>query len=219
MLQCKQITWLAKIAFFITALFAVQTANATTNTADTESPLVLTQNLSNTLFNNLKQDRPKIEKNTEHLKTLVRQDLMQHVNVRAIGNMILGDQYRKSISEEQKTKFYDALEKYIVYEYAKVLALYDGQELTISQHRDKGNMVEILVTIKTKGKAEDNKVIFLWHKSKKGRWLAIDMTTAAGSMVEAQQQHWTPEIRKKGIDAVIAELLTTANKQIVLSKD
>ena len=107
-------TWFSKMLVLVTALFAVQTVMAA------DSPYELTKQASDKLFADLKADQSKIKSNPNHLRSIVRNDLMPYVHVNYAGSLVLGP-YFKSTTPEQREKFFAAFEKHIEQAYAQAL--------------------------------------------------------------------------------------------------
>ena len=213
MLKLNVKRWLAKTLVIFTALFAVQQVMAE------DTPYDLTQKVSAKLFSDIKANQSKIKQDPNYLRTIVRQDLMPYVHVKYAGSKILGQNY-KTVTQEERDRYFAVLEKYIEQVYAQVLTMYSDQSIQIGKMKEESAS---LATVNVKVAQPNNQpplnVDFYWYKnSKTGQWQVYDMTAGGASMVNTKQQEWSPIIRKQGLDALTAQLQKSANTPITLSK-
>ena len=213
MLKLNVKRWLAKTLVIFTALFAVQQVMAE------DTPYDLTQKVSNKLFSDIKASQSKIKQDPNYLRTIVRQDLMPYVHVKYAGSKILGQNY-KTVTQEERDRYFAVLDKYIEQVYAQVLTMYSDQSIQIGKMKEESAS---LATVNVKVAQPNNQpplnVDFYWYKnSKTGQWQVYDMTAGGASMVNTKQQEWSPIIRKQGLDALTAQLQKSADTPITLSK-
>lgn len=213
MLKLNVKRWLAKTLVIFTALFAVQQVMAE------DTPYDLTQKVSNKLFSDIKANQSKIKQDPNYLRTIVRQDLMPYVHVKYAGSKILGQNY-KTVTQEERDRYFAVLDKYIEQVYAQVLTMYSDQSIQIGKMKEESAS---LATVNVKVVQPNNQpplnVDFYWYKnSKTGQWQVYDMTAGGASMVNTKQQEWSPIIRKQGLDALTAQLQKSADTPITLSK-
>ena len=213
MLKLNVKRWLAKTLVIFTALFAVQQAIAE------DTPYDLTQKVSAKLFSDIKANQSKIKQDPNYLRTIVRQDLMPYVHVKYAGSKILGQNY-KTVTQEERDRYFAVLDKYIEQVYAQVLTMYSDQSIQIGKMKEESAS---LATVNVKVAQPNNQpplnVDFYWYKnSKTGQWQVYDMTAGGASMVNTKQQEWSPIIRKQGLDALTAQLQKSADTPITLSK-
>ena len=213
MLKLDVKRWLAKTLVIFTALFAVQQAMAE------DTPYDLTKQVSEKLFNDIKASQGKIKKDPNYLKTIVRQDLMPYVHVKYAGSKILGQNY-KTVTQEERDRYFAVLDKYIEQVYAQVLTMYSDQSIQIGKMKEESASLAIVnVKVAQPNNQPPLNVDFYWYKnSKTGQWQVYDMTAGGASMVNTKQQEWSPIIRKQGLDALTAQLQKSANTPITLSK-
>ena len=213
MLKLDVKRWLAKTLVIFTALFAVQQAMAE------DTPYDLTKQVSEKLFNDIKASQSKIKKDPNYLKTIVRQDLMPYVHVKYAGSKILGQNY-KTVTQEERDRYFAVLDKYIEQVYAQVLTMYSDQSIQIGKMKEESASLAIVnVKVAQPNNQPPLNVDFYWYKnSKTGQWQVYDMTAGGASMVNTKQQEWSPIIRKQGLDALTAQLQKSADTPITLSK-
>ena len=204
---------LAKTLVIFTALFAVQQVMAE------DTPYDLTKQVSDKLFSDIKSSQSKIKQNPNYLKTIVRQDLMPYVHVKYAGSKILGQNY-KTVTQEERDRYFAVLDKYIEQVYAQVLTMYSDQSIQIGKMKEESASLAIVnVKVAQPNNQPPLNVDFYWYKnSKTGQWQVYDMTAGGASMVNTKQQEWSPIIRKQGLDALTAQLQKSADTPITLSK-
>ena len=213
MLKLNVKRWLAKTLVFFTALFAVQQVMAE------DTPYDLTKQVSDKLFSDIKASQSKIKQDPNYLKTIVRQDLMPYVHVKYAGSKILGQNY-KTVTQEERDRYFAVLDKYIEQVYAQVLTMYSDQSIQIGKMKEESASLAIVnVKVAQPNNQPPLNVDFYWYKnSKTGQWQVYDMTAGGASMVNTKQQEWSPIIRKQGLDALTAQLQKSADTPITLSK-
>ena len=213
MLKLNVKRWLAKTLVIFTALFAVQQVMAE------NTPYDLTKQVSDKLFSNIKASQSKIKQNPNYLKTIVRQDLMPYVHVKYAGSKILGQNY-KTVTQEERDRYFAVLDKYIEQVYAQVLTMYSDQSIQIGKMKEESPTLAIVnVKVAQPNNQPPLNVDFYWYKnSKTGQWQVYDRTAGGASMVNTKQQEWSPIIRKQGLDALTAQLQKSADTPITLSK-
>ena len=213
MLKLNVKRWLAKTLVIFTALFAVQQVMAE------DTPYDLTKQVSDKLFSDIKASQSKIKQDPNYLKTIVRQDLMPYVHVKYAGSKILGQNY-KTVTQEERDRYFAVLDKYIEQVYAQVLTMYSDQSIQIGKIKEESASLAIVnVKVAQPNNQPPLNVDFYWYKnSKTGQWQVYDMTAGGASMVNTKQQEWSPIIRKQGLDALTAQLQKSADTPITLSK-
>ena len=213
MLKLNVKRWVAKTLVIFTALFAVQQVMAE------DTPYDLTKQVSDKLFSDIKASQSKIKQDPNYLKTIVRQDLMPYVHVKYAGSKILGQNY-KTVTQEERDRYFAVLDKYIEQVYAQVLTMYSDQSIQIGKMKEESASLAIVnVKVAQPNNQPPLNVDFYWYKnSKTGQWQVYDMTAGGASMVNTKQQEWSPIIRKQGLDALTAQLQKSADTPITLSK-
>jgi len=198
-------TWFSKIIVLATALFAVQSVMAA------GSPYELTQQAAEKLFADLKANQAQIKSNPNHLRSIVRNDLMPYVHVNYAGSLVLGT-YFKSTTPEQREKFFAAFDKFIEQAYAQALTMYTNQDIQVQKEQLNGaSQASVLVKLLQKNGQAPLNLNFQWRKnSKTGNWQVYDMTAEGVSMVETKKQEWSSILRKDGIDALTAQVQKAA---------
>lgn len=203
----------------VASVVAVSALVSQTALAST-SPYVLMQQTADKLFGDIKANQSKIKANPDHLRTIVRNDLMPHIHVKYAGQLVLGKNLA-SATDAQKEAFFSAFGQFIEQSYAQVLTQYTDQQVQIESEKPLGDksIVSIRVNVLQNGNAQPIKLDFKWRKnSKTGQWQAYDMAAEGVSMVATKQNEWSGILRQKGIDALTAQVAQSAKQPITLGK-
>ena len=133
--ECK--TLVSKNVSNFHRTFAVQQVMAE------DTPYDLTKQVSDKLFSDIKASQSKIKQDPNYLKTIVRQDLMPYVHVKYAGSKILGQNY-KTVTQEERDRYFAVLDKYIEQVYAQVLTMYSDQSIQIGKMKEESASLAIV---------------------------------------------------------------------------
>ncbi|SES90615.1 phospholipid-binding protein MlaC [Thorsellia anophelis] len=205
-----KILFLAMLSVFSFSSFAIDETN----------PYALMNETAEKVFARMKEEQSQIKANPDHLRTIVKEELIPYVHVKYAGALVLG-QYYQSATEEERTAFFNAFEAYLTQVYGQALASYTDQEITIApeQSYEGKETVSIRVTIIDKGGRPPIRLDFSWRKNTQtGKWQAFDMAAEGISMINTKQTEWAGLLRQSGIAGLISQLEKDANIQISLGK-
>ena len=97
------------------------------------APHEMIQQVANTTFKQLKQDKQQIEKEPAHIKQILIKELMPHVDHQLAAKILLD---KTPGTDEQKLAFYRAFEQYPIATYATIFAKYVDQQLEVEPTTD-----------------------------------------------------------------------------------
>lgn len=201
----KWVTRLLSVCFLVLPLqsFAVNVQN----------PYELIQSAAGKTFARLEQDRPQILKDPNNLRTIVREELMPHVDNKFAAYKVIGTSLGNT-TPEQRDRFVKAFTDYIVATYADALGKYDKQTIKVEQAQpfDTAKELSIKVTIIEPAKPDINVVFQLRKNTKTGEWKVFDMIAEGVSLLASKQSELGGSIRQKGIDSV-SQMLEEHNLQ------
>lgn len=180
--------------------FSVQAATAQ------EDPYKLIQRVADATFKRIITDQQMIQDDPNHLKTVVREELMPYINYKLSAKMVLG---KTKGSKEEKKAFYEAFNKYLITTYATVFTKYNDQKVVFEAPRNiEGKKV---VTVKTRiidGSRPDIHIDFKVRLNKKtGQWRAYDMVAEGISLLNTKKAELKGLLRQKGGVANVTRLL------------
>lgn len=187
---------------------------------DQSNPYHLMQQAADKTFSRLKQEQSQIRSNPEHLRTVVRQELLPYVQVRYAGALVLGRYYRDA-TPAQRSAYFAAFEDYLVQAYAQALTMYTGQTYQLAPERPVGSadIVPIRITIVEPGGRPPIRLDFQWRKNTQtGNWQAFDMSVEGVSMITTKQNEWAAILRQDGVDGLTRVLSNSAKQRINLEQ-
>ena len=196
---------LAVCAVALMALGLAQTAVAE------DSPDVLVKNVTTEVLTIIKNDKELQSGNMKKVFELVDAKILPHFNFTRMTALAVGQEWRKA-TPEQKTQLAAEFKVLLVRTYANALTSYKNQSIDYKPTRMSPTDTE--VTVKTEVKQVSGQPIQLDYtlQKKDGSWKVYDVVVAGVSLVTNYRDSFNQEIRKSGIDGLIASLVTK-NKQ------
>lgn len=188
--------------------------------ADQSNPYQLMGEAAKKTFARLKNEQPEIQQHPDHLRNIVREELLPYIQVKYAGALVLG-RYFKGATPAQREAYFKAFNAYLEQAYGQALAMYHGQTYEIESEKPTGNntIVPIRVTIVETNGRPPVRLDFQWRKnSRTGGWQAYDMIAEGISMISTKQNEWSDVLRKKGIEGLTQQLKNIADRKISLDQ-
>ena len=181
-------------------------ANASAETTQT-SPYDILETAGDKLFGRISANQAELEKFPGLMEKIVEEELMPYVDYRYAAYKILG-KHLKNTTKEQRKKFVDSMQHYLVRTYAKALEQYDGQEVVWEPARSiEGKRIVGVNTKIIDPKRPTIHLTFKMRQNKKTKeWKAFDMVVEGISLLQSKQSELTKRIAKQGVDQVSLEL-------------
>lgn len=205
-----------KIALMLglmTSMLFSLVARADVNTSD---PYALVDQAAQQTFARLKADQAQVKSNPDHLRVIIREELLPYVDNRFAAYKVLGNQIKQT-TPAQRDAFVDVFTEYMVSSYADALAHFDKQTVKVQPGRAaESNITAVNVSVKEAGKPDIFLEFKLRKNNKTGEWKAFDMVAEGISLLSAKQNELGGLIRQNGIDAVIAQLREHNAKPLVI---
>ncbi|MGI2169670.1 MlaC/ttg2D family ABC transporter substrate-binding protein [Shewanella sp. MF05960] len=189
-------------------------AIAANDEIDTTNPYVMIKQVANKTFDRFKTDRAIIDTDLSHLKVIVNEELMPYVDYKYAAYKVMG-QYLRDTTPDQRDRFVEAFEGYLVATYAQALTEYTNQAVEFDPASDfsEEKIVEINVQIIEKGRPPI-KIQFKARRLKDNTWKAFDLVAEGVSLLASKQSEISNLIRQQGIEAVISMLNDKTKQQI-----
>ncbi|WP_373284858.1 MlaC/ttg2D family ABC transporter substrate-binding protein [Shewanella inventionis] len=181
---------------------------------NTNDPYEMIKQVANKTFDRFKQDRALIDSDLSHLKVIVNEELMPYVDYKYAAYKVMG-QYLRDTTPDQRDRFVEAFEGYLVATYAQALTEYTNQAVEFDPATDFKNekIVEVNVQIIEKGRPPI-KVQFKARRLKDNTWKAFDLVAEGVSLLASKQSEISNLIRQQGIEAVISMLNDKTKQKI-----
>ncbi|MGL5040486.1 MAG: ABC transporter substrate-binding protein [Aeromonas sp.] len=204
---------IALLLSLMTSMLFALSAHAAINATD---PNALVDQAAKQTFARLKADQAQIKSNPDHLRVIIREELLPYVDSRFAAYKVLGSQI-KDTTEAQRNAFVDVFTEYMVSSYADALAHFDKQVVKVQPGKaPNGNITSVTLLVTEAGKPDIVLEFKLRKNNKTGEWKAFDMVAEGISLLSAKQSELGGLIRQNGIDAVIAQLRAHNAKPLVL---
>ncbi len=195
----------------IVSLFCIQVQ---AETVDSNNPYNMIQVVADKTFKRFHADKAKIDADANHLKVIVREELMPYVDYKYASYKVLG-QYLKETTEDERNRFVEAFEAYLVTTYAQAFTEYTNQTVEYApgaKFTDE-KIVDVNVRIIENGRPPI-KLLFKARRLKDDTWKAFDLVAEGVSLLQSMQSEITGLIRQKGIEHVITMLNDKANTPV-----
>ena len=173
-------------------------ANPATN------PYTLVEHVANATLSRINAEQQQIKNNPNHLKIIVADELMPHIDHKFASRYIL---HKIKTNKAQRKNFYLAFKGYLTTTYATVFAAFDDQTIEFEQSKTlKSELKRVLINTHVIDKDKPPTPIdFKMRKSKKtGKWKAYDLRANGISLLDSKKAELIPLLRQPGgIDKVI----------------
>ena len=167
--------------------------------------LLLVKDTTSLIQKRVKEDDELIKANPEHLYDLVNEIVLPNFDFQKMSSWVLGKNWRKA-SADQKKKFTNEFSRLLVRTYSR--AVYDNIEQEIVFLPIRGKPDDKKVTIRTEVPQDAGFPIPIDYKmhNKNNAWKVYDVVIDAISLVANYRTTFNQEIKKSGIDSLIASL-------------
>ncbi|HHQ4476551.1 TPA: ABC transporter substrate-binding protein [Aeromonas veronii] len=205
-----------KIALLLGLMTSMLFSLSAQAAVDASDPNALVDQAAKQTFARLKADQAQVKSNPDHLRVIIREELLPYVDNRFAAYKVLGNQIKET-TEAQRNAFVEVFTEYMVSSYADALAHFDKQAVKVEPGKaPSGNITAVNVSVKEAGKPDIFLEFKLRKNNKTGEWKAFDMVAEGISLLSAKQSELGGLIRQNGIDAVIAQLREHNAKPLVL---
>ena len=173
--------------------------------SDDHPALKLVKETTALIKKRVKEDDNLIKTNPEHLYDLVNEIVLPNFDFQKMSSWVLGKNWRNA-SAEQKKKFTNQFSRLLVRTYSR--AVYDNIDQQINFLPIRGKPDAKKVTIRTEVPQEAGFPIPIDYKMrlKNNEWKVYDVVIDAISLVANYRTTFNQEIKKSGIDSLIASL-------------
>lgn len=190
--------WVSRSVAVLLTLFSVSVF-----AINVQDPYALVKDAAGHTFARLDHDARLVKQDPNHLRTIVREELLPYVDNKFAAYKVIGQEL-KNTTPPQRDRFVNAFTDYIVATYADALGKYDKQQIKVesSQPFDGKKEISVKVTVLDPDKPEINVIFQLRKNSKTGDWKVFDMVAEGVSLLSSKQTELGGSIRQKGIDNV-----------------
>jgi phospholipid transport system substrate-binding protein len=201
-------------------LIILATVFASFSYADSINPQILLEKVTKATFERIELEQENIQSNPDHLRVIIEQELMPHIDHKFAAFKVLGSQFR-SVPKDRISEYVDEFKQYLVSNFAVVLSSYGGQELVFEPVKDAENQDDMTVkALIRKAGNPDIHVSFKLRKNKKTQeWKTYDLVAEGISLLSSKRNEFASIIRQQGIDAVIDVMKNKNNKPLNIASN
>jgi phospholipid transport system substrate-binding protein len=186
---------------------------ATTQAEPEPSPRELIMRATERLVDALQENRQAIRKNRAIAREIADEVAMPLIDFPGIARGVLGSHWRAA-SQEQRARFTQAFRRFLESVYVTAMAIYADEIISHAknisypplQMRDGSREAVVRTLIRLRGglKVEVN---YIMHRVG-GYWKVHDVSVLGISLAKIYRTTFAREIRRRGLDGLIAELET-----------
>lgn len=190
---------LVPVLFFLTAV---------TVEAASQDAAEVVKSTSQQVLEKLEAEKAQLEENPGRIYELINKLVVPRFDFASMSRWVLGRDNWKSASEEQRQAFINEFRTLLVRTYAKALLEYSEEE--IKYYPAQGNPDSNLVVVKTEvrqpsGSGGAIPIHYRMHL-KDEEWKVVDVAVDGVSLVSTYRGSFASEIRKNGLDSLIAKI-------------
>jgi len=153
----------------------------------------------------IKARKEELRSDPQKLYALVEQQILPHFDFERISQLVLGKHW-KDASPEQRERFRAAFQRMLIRSYSHALVEYDSERIEWAPLRMAPNSTDVVVRSNVVRKSGPPIPINYNIHLKNDEWLVYDVTIDAISLVTNYRGTFANEVRKNGIDSLIARL-------------
>ncbi len=187
-------------ALLLTALLGLQPAWA----SSTQDALDLVRNTSNQVLEKIIDKKQELNQSPEKIFDLVNATVAPHFDFPRMSRIVLGRYWRKA-SDAQKSAFIEQFQTLLVRTYAIALLNYSDQAIEYLPMRAQADASKVVRTEVKSGGAPPIPINYRLRLID-GSWKVYDVIIDNISLVSNYRTGFSNQIRRKGLDSLIAQL-------------
>lgn len=193
-----------KLLLVASLLFASVVSTAYAQEVNEENPYQLVKAVGLKTFDRIKDSQDQIEQDPELLRTIMKEELLPHVDYQFAAFKVLG-KYFKSVEKEKLSEYVQVFRQYLITTYAVAMGYYDDQTVVFEPESDFTGQKSVTVraVVQDPGRPEIKVAFQVRKDSRTNEWKAYDMVAEGISLLNSKRAEFEPILRQEGIDAVI----------------
>ena len=185
-----------------------------------ENPYLLLEKVANKTFDRIGTDRQLISADLDHLRVIIREEMMPYVDWVYASKRVLGRALQDT-TPEQRQEFYSVFRDYLIATYGRAFTAYDESKHTVefgdpNRFDGSSRMVEVNTRVVEAGTGRPPiRMDFKMRYDKDDNiWKAYDLVVEGVSLLNSKQAEVAQVIRQRGIDGTIELLREKAAEPI-----
>lgn len=193
-----------KLLLVASLLFASVVSTAYAQEVNEENPYQLVKAVGLKTFDRIKDSQEQIEQDPELLRTIMKEELLPHVDYQFAAFKVLG-KYFKSVEKDKLSEYVQVFRQYLITTYAVAMGYYDDQTVVFEPESDFTGQKSVTVraVVQDPGRPEIKVAFQVRKDSRTNEWKAYDMVAEGISLLNSKRAEFEPILRQEGIDAVI----------------
>jgi phospholipid transport system substrate-binding protein len=187
----------------VMALLAVTTALPAL--AASVAPDQVARETADMTLREIKARKQELSADPQKLYALVEEKIIPHFDFDQISQLVLGKHWRDA-SPEQRERFSSAFQRMLIRSYSHALIEYDSERIEWAPLRMTAGTTDVVIRSNVIRKGGPPIPINYNLHLKNDRWLVYDVTIDAISLVTNYRGTFANEIRKGGLESLIARL-------------
>ncbi len=175
--------------------------------AGEEDPLELVRGTAEYVLGEVRAHKAELEKDHSGIYRLVQERVIPHFDFRRMTRSALGRYWRQA-SEAQRERLVRAFRELLVRTYAVMLLGYSDEKIEYLPMR--GSPSDRRVVVRTRVHTRDGAppvpIDYRLYRDREGRWKVYDVVVDGVSLVSNYRGTFASEVRKGGIEGLIASL-------------
>ncbi len=175
--------------------------------AQAQSAEEVVKTTSDSVIERLAAQKDELEVHPERIYDLIHELVAPHFDIRIMARWVLGKKAWSEASVEQQQAFIEQFKTLLVRTYAKALLEYSDEQIKYYpvEESSKPNLVMVKTEIINTSSASTIPIEYRMYASS-GTWKVIDVSVDGVSLVGTYRGSFSSEIKKNGLDALIAKL-------------
>jgi len=171
-----------------------------------EDPQQLVRNTAEYVLSQVRARKAELEKDSSGINDLVQEKVIPHFDFRLMTRAVVGRYWRQA-SEKQRERLIHEFRELLVRTYATMLLSYSDERVEYLPFRGKPQDQRVMVNTKifTSDGAPPVPISYRLYR-KNGEWKVYDVVVDGVSLLSNYRKSFAAEIRKNGIDGLIASL-------------
>ena len=196
------------IAFFMvmaTVITASWVPVVAAGAQDIESPSVLLERTSRQVIDKLRENREELKTNPESVYKIIDDYILPHLDEVTMAKLALGKNWRKA-SKQQKLAFIEEFRNLLIRTYSKSLVEFKDQTINYFPVKLAADAHKVSVKAEVIQPGGPSIPMAYRMRIKNNAWKVYDIKIDGISLVTSYRGTFTQEIRKSGIDGLLAYL-------------
>lgn len=179
------------------------------------SAQALVQKTALQVTSRIRADRPLIDKNPQHLQSLIAELMLPHIDFQRMSKWVLGKHWRRA-NDEQREQFVNEFRQLILRTYSTALLEYSEQKVNVLPVRAADDARE--VTVRTEIQTQQGPVVpisYDLYLDQNQQWKVYDVTIDGISLTSSYRSTFSTQIRRGGGINALLDRLHVRNQQTI----